>query len=39
METSSHPACFEADEEIPLENIVPEIWRDLVVKPAPDAKT
>lgn len=37
-ETSSHPAYFAPDEEIPLENIVPEIWRDWVVKPDPEGK-
>jgi (2Fe-2S) ferredoxin len=37
-DTSSHPAYFAQDEEVPLENIVPEIWRDLVVKPDPEGK-
>lgn len=38
VETSSHQAYFAPEEEIPLENIVPEMWRDLVVKPDAEGK-
>lgn len=31
-EASGHQAYFAQDEEVPLETIVPEAWRDLVVK-------